>query len=93
MPAARLPARLLTEAGWVCIELATGVQVGYKGTLMLKMTAGFYASAVAELLSRKNLEPAERARLVEEIRQLAQFAADKDAAPFVKSSELAVGKN
>ena len=62
-------------------------------TMVIGMTAGYWARAVAELLSRKSTTTGERERLIDEIRQIAQFAADHDGVALVKTRDLPEGKN
>lgn len=59
-------------------------------TRRMQMTARFYAEMVASLLARQHLDPGERDQLIDEIRQLAQFAADHDALPTITKSEPAL---
>ncbi len=58
----------------------------------LKVTAGFWARGVATLLARTDLKVADREKIIDDIRQLAQFAADNGAADLVTTDELKPGE-
>lgn len=54
----------------------------------LRMTAGFWARGVAQILSSPNTTNAERERIIGEMRAIAQAAADAGLVDLIPSGEL-----
>lgn len=60
--------------------------------MKMQMTAGFWANACATILANPKTPPEERESVIEQMRAIAQAAADADLVELVKSSDITPGR-